>query len=532
MWRSIALLALLGILAPPAWAQIPPGINEACDDTVDVDRFRYYRQLSLDLRGRVPSADELQTVADAEQIDEATIDAMLDGPEFETLVRRHHMDLLWPSTEFLDVINVAVNFLLPAQGYDAVGDPNRLWVIFVGFFQRGGLVPCKDEPAEYDDNGDLVFEAMPDGTQREGWVMVAPYWAPDTEVKVCAAEASLVPAATNGAACDTWQGMTTGTCGCGPALERCAGIPVVLDITAALREQLLLMITRPILGDRPYTELLTTQTEPINGPLVHYYRTLAPLVVDPAIMVPPVAPEDLPDVPYTDATWYDRQRTAPVHSGVLTSMSYLLRFQTDRSRANRFYDAFFCSAFVAPPTGLPSPADPCSQEPNLRERCGCKDCHITLEPAAAAWGRFANAGTLYLDPEVYPAYLPRCAACAQNPDIACDDFCNRFYVSEIGHPKQVPFAGVLKPFEFKTEDEIARMEAGPSRLVQDGLDNHRLPTCVSQRLFERLYKRTPTATERRDHLSRFTAAFEASDYNFKTLVKTMVTDAAYRRMVR
>lgn len=529
MRALLAALVLMGLFAPSAWAQ---DAAEACDDTVEVDRFRYYRQLSLDLQGRVPNLSELEALREVASVDEGMVDAMLAGPEFRTLVRRHHQDLLWPSTEILDIVNAAFNLLLPAQGYDEVGDPSRLFILYVGFYARGGLVPCKDEPAEWDDEGNLVFESMPDGTRREGWVMVAPYWAPDTEVKVCASEAKLVPTANNGTSCDTWQGMLTGSCGCGPMLERCVGIDVLLELTQTLQEQLLLMVERPILEGRPYPELLTTDRELVNGPLVHYYRKLAPMVIDPIIQVPPVALDTLPELPYIDRSWHEVPRAADVHAGVLTSMSYLLRFQTSRSRANRFYDAFFCSAFVAPPDGLPSPADPCSQEPNLRERCGCQDCHIGLEPAAAHWGRFADAGTMFLDPTRFPSFLPRCAECARNPDQPCDGLCERFYVTEIGHPKQAPFAGVLKPLEFKTDDELRRMEAGPRALVEEGLADQRLPRCVTQKLFERLYKRTPTAQEKRDHLNRWADAFVASNYDFRSLVKAMVTDPAYRRMVR
>lgn len=524
---ALTLLALT-LLALPAAAQHAPA---ACDDVVEVSREQRYRQLSLDLNGRVPTVAELDALAADPDLD--PVDALVDSPEFSTFVRRHHRDLLWPSTEFLDVVNAAFNLLLPAQAYEgAGGDGSRLFVLFVGFYQRGGLVPCKDEPAEFDADGNLVFEDWPDGTRRDGWVMAEPYWAPGTEVKVCAAEAALNLQATTGARCDSYQGMATGTCGCGPNLTRCGDIATVQAIGASLQEQLLRMVEAPILGGRPYTDMLTTQQELVNGPLVHYYRYLAPLVIEPIIQVPPVDLAVLPDVPYTDATWREVPRAFDAHSGILTSISFLLRFQTARARANRFYHAYLCEPFIAPPNDLPSPNDPCSQEPNLRQRCGCNACHARLEPAAAWWGRFAEAGTMYLEPERFPTFLSRCAQCARDPNVVCDPICERFYVSEVGHPDEAEFAGVLKSYEWRGAEEIARVEAGPKGLVQSALDDGRLPVCVATKLFERLYHRAPTLTEQVEDLPRFRDVFVQSNYDFKALVRALVRDPGYGRLAR
>jgi hypothetical protein len=523
----VLLLAGLGLVAGTAAAQPEPA---ACDDVVDVSREQHYRQLSLDLNGRVPSVAELDALAANPDLD--PVDALVDSPEFSAFVRRHHRDLLWPSTEFLDVVNAAFNLLLPAASYESGGDGGRLFVLFVGFYQRNGLVPCKDEPAEFDADGNLIFEDWPDGTRRDGWVMAEPYWAPGTQVKICAAEAALNLQATTGAGCDTYQGMATGTCGCGPNLTRCADIGTVQTIGASLQEQLLRMVEAPILEGRPYTDMLTTQQELVNGPLVHYYRYLVPLVIEPIVQVAPVALDALPDVPYTDSAWRAVPRAYQAHSGILTSISFLLRFQTARARANRFYHAYLCEPFIAPPNDLPSPNDPCSQEPNLSERCGCNACHARLEPAAAWWGRFAEAGTMYLEPERFPTFLSRCATCARDPNVVCDPICERFYVSEIGHPDQAEFAGVLKSYEWRGADDIARVEAGPKGLVQAALDDGRLPICVATKLFERLYHRSPTVTEQVEVLPGFRDAFVQSNYDFKTLVRAMVRDPGYGRLAR
>ena len=523
----VAMLVAPLVVAGRAAAQDAP-----CDDAVRVDRFRYLRQLSLDLLGRAPTQPELEALVPETDVDAAQVDAMLESPEFSTFVRRHHRDLLWPTTDAIEVVNAAVALLLPAAFYEYEGNADRLFLLFTGLYTRGGLVPCKDEPAEWDERDTLIFETMPDGTRREGYVMVEPYWAPGTQVKVCALEARINPMSDAGLDCGTAQGMTSGGCGCGPNLEHCASLPVVQDIAASLQEQLLRMVEAPINERRPYHEMLTEDTEELDGPLTHYYRYLAPMAVDPIVLVPPVALDALPDLPYTDDSWHRVPRAHDRHSGLLTSLSYLLRFQTDRARANRFYNAFLCQPFVAPPNGLPSPNDACSQQPNLRERCGCNYCHARLEPAAAYWGRFANAGSLFLDPEQFPPYQARCAACARNPDATCDFICQRFYVSEIGHPDEAPFAGVLKSYEWRGEDEVARVEGGPRGLVQASVESGQLGQCVTRKAFERLYHRPMSEVEQAADLPRFTAAFVDSGYDFKALVRTLVTDPAYRRMAR
>ena len=75
---------------------------EVCDDVVEVDPHRLLRQLTLDLLGRVPTVEELEALG--ETVTEADVDRLLDSSEFSNFVRRHHKDLLWPSTEALDVV--------------------------------------------------------------------------------------------------------------------------------------------------------------------------------------------------------------------------------------------------------------------------------------------------------------------------------------------------------------------------------------------------------------------------------------------
>ncbi|MEZ4464964.1 MAG: hypothetical protein R3F43_10810 [bacterium] len=152
----------------------------------------------------------------------------------------------------------AVALFLPASFYEGTGDGQRLFHIFVGFYERGGLVPCKDEPAEWDADGELVFEDFPDGTRREGWVWVEPYWAPGTQVKVCALEARTNELSAGGRrGHGRWHVL--GYLRLRPGPEHCAASEVV-EMVGALQEQLLRMAEAPILAGRPYPDMLLATT--------------------------------------------------------------------------------------------------------------------------------------------------------------------------------------------------------------------------------------------------------------------------------
>ena len=126
----------------------------------------------------------------------------------------------------------------------------------------------------------------------------------------------------------------------------------------------------------------------------------------------------------------------------------------------------------------------------------------------------------------------RCAACAENPERECGFICDRFYVTDIGHPKEAQYAGVLKAYEWRTREQIARMELGPKALVEDAITDGRLASCSTVQLFRRLYKREPTEAEVNGELLELSRAFQAGGFNFKSLVKSLVQSPGYRRLVR
>ena len=71
---------------------------------ITVEPTRYLRQLSLDLRGRPPSFDELAAVAREGSVSDATIDAMLHSDDFVRQVGEWHKPLLWPNVDKFDLV--------------------------------------------------------------------------------------------------------------------------------------------------------------------------------------------------------------------------------------------------------------------------------------------------------------------------------------------------------------------------------------------------------------------------------------------
>ena len=125
----------------------------------------------------------------------------------------------------------------------------------------------------------------------------------------------------------------------------------------------------------------------------------------------PVAIEDLPDIPFTESAYI----AAPLkdhHDGILTAPGWLLRHQTNRGRANRFYGAFLCAEFLPTETALEGDDPSVLPSPDLQRRSGCLDCHARLEPWAAYWGRWREAGARYHSDEDIPAFSEECSVCA------------------------------------------------------------------------------------------------------------------------
>lgn len=510
---------LLGVV----WAccATTPALAQVCEETNPTQAaLHYLRRLSLDLRGRLPNVTELESVVTNGALDPAIIDEMLASEDFVGQLRRHHRDLLWSNVSDVRLTSNAWNL------GGARGSNRPLYVSGRSIRYRGAGGGCLDQPATFDAEGNI--ETVPDeldsSIQREGFVLVRPYWDPTTEVKVCAFDAQTAETWVDGRGrtveCATSAGGEG--CGCGPGLRWCGNNQAGVNdrITASMNEQLLRYIDDVIRADRPYTEVILGRSLELNGPLAHWLRYQAP-TQGFQLLAGPAQNFAVPELDFSDATWVGLER-GQRHAGILSMPGYLLKFQSDRGRANRFYNAFLCQHFETT-EAIPSASDPCHQQPDLTQRCGCKGCHQAVEPAAAYWGRWAEAGVLPLEEADFPRHNPACANTdARNP------LCRSLYFTQadVTHPEiEGPWVGQLRAYVFADAAREANIAAGPEGIARAAVDSGRYAACTVQRMWQLLVAREPTVAEEAT-LASLTTNFSA-DYRLRALIKAIVTRPEY-----
>ena len=559
MRNTLLVAALAASLAAPSAASA----QDVCEDVSrPLSGQRLLRRISLDLRDSVPTGLEIEAQRGEDAVGEDVLERYLGSEDFVGVMRRYHEALLWPNIDQIQIVP-DTHMLYPLEL--TPGDPiyvSPVRSVFVRAVGDGNIfVPCKDEPAEFDAQGNVILEPVLVGTTTvswvDGYVEVEPYWAPGTTVKVCAldalpntagalcpgpvsrypflesicaqfdgyAQAVQAPFRNTEVACDSPLAILAPECACGPNLRHCMTPETNQQIRRSLLDQMLRVVDHTIAEDRPYREVLSTKTVEFNGPVVHYLRYMSGLSFDISGGLDATAPP--PELIYAQVdTWVPVARTGR-HSGVLTTPGYLLKHQSARQRAHRFYNAFECSSFI-PAGPLPSPFEPCSQHEDLTQRCGCDACHKTLEPMAAHWGRFSEYGFTHLDEARYPTRAG--ASCTPPLSSVLQLFqCFRYYeLDPVG--EEVPYQGMLNAYVFRGPEDVENIEAGPGRLVQDSLQSGRFASCTVRRLWTHLMRREPTLDESAEVLPDLSAVFEASDHDLKALVKTIVSHPAYRRM--
>jgi hypothetical protein len=263
--------------------------------------------------------------------------------------------------------------------------------------------------------------------------------------------------------------------------------------------------------------------------MVHFLRHQAG--VPAGVRLTPLAMDldRMPDLEYARdySTWVEYEVAAD-HAGILTSPAFLLRFQTNRARANRFFESFLCQPFSPPLGGLP-PTDPTIiPNPNLQKRDGCKYCHALLEPAAAHWGRWTERGAGFLAPEAFPAMREDCRACGTSGQL-CSRECRLYYITNTFTSAEDPYIGMLTSYQFLREDHQANVEGGPKLLVAGTIVDDRFPRCTARRALEGLFGRELSAAEE-EALPEAARAFVASKYDYRALITSIVKSPVYRRV--
>ena len=520
--RSLAALAWTVALALPATATAQLNNEDlVCPDAApELGATEHLRALSLALRGEIPTMDEYAAVDATGEVPEALVDEWLASEAFADQVVRHHRSLLWNNVTNINLMSASFSM---RRDYPAL----TYWRTNTAIRYRGAQMGCLDEPATFDGDGVIQTTTVGDA-EVEGWVSVAPYWAPETDIKVCAFDAQEALYGSSGVYCGTNAGRDDASCGCGPELRWCRYGASHTPVTEALGTDVDLRVAAMILDDAPYTDLFTSQRSFVNGPLVHYLKHQTEVFANIRFDPLPIEAMALPDLEWSDVeTWVEVPLDA-AHAGVLTSPSYLLRFQTNRARANRFYDAFLCQPFNAPSGGIAISSDGGLPHPDLQERAGCKYCHALLEPAASHWGRWAPGGAGYLDPFEFPREREDCTHCALY-GTQCTETCNRFYLTSSLSLEEDAFLGQLEAYVFRREEHEQNVEAGPELLVNKTVVDGRLPRCVATRAAGWLLGRDPHEDEAA-WIEELAEDFVMSGYSYRALVKRVVTHETYRRM--
>ncbi len=483
----------------------------------------WLRALSLDLRGVIPSPEEYAALDEDGEVPAELIEAWMDTEDFSAQVVRHHRSLLWPNIS---------DIRLMSNRQRLITDGDIYYRYLVAPSYRGGPVSCGDFEAQWDADGELILSVDADGYTQEGWVWVEPYWDPENPIKVCAFEAQEDAVSPWGTRCDTYDGRYDPYCGCGPNLAWCdtadlghngdvENPPVASAIAGDVEHRVAWIIDE----DLSYLELLTGSTIFVNGPLVHFYKYQTELPAHIRFNEVPVDPDLLPDLAFTDEDTWVPVELGPEQAGILTSTLYLMKFQTRRARANRFFNAFLCQPFQPPDGGIEG-LDDAEATLDLTERPGCQYCHAILEPAGAHWARWGEYGAGWLDPEEFPEFSEACAWCAESGG-DCSESCETYYLLDPLSSEEDPYIGMLKSYEFLEDRHIVNAEEGPDLLVAQTVVDGRLPRCVAQRTAEWLLGRDVEDYES-EWIDELAGTFTASDYRYRALVRAIVTSDNYR----
>lgn len=523
---AAALVSALALASSaPATAQAPANPDQTCPAPEPTqDKWKQLRALSLELRGHPPSAAEYEALDEHDAVPEAWLEEWTQQEAFADRVVRWHRGLFWNNISNENLINPNMR-LRRAYG-------NRVYWRGggVAVTLRGGNVPCLNQRASFDDDGAPVLTEDGQGRMREGWVEVQPYWNPEATVRVCAFDANPAMLSASGTPCGQRETMRDSSCGCGPNLRWCGTGQTNRTVLESMGEQLDSLVRDMVLQSRSYASLFEEQRARVNGPLAHYWRHQtqvgAVLRNEPA----PMPARALPELGFDREDKWVEADLGEHMAGALTMPAFLLKFQTNRARANQFYTKFLCQPFQPPAGGITTDEEAGRTEPDLQKRAGCKYCHGQLEPAASHWGRWRERSAGYLAPEDFPAFRAECAECART-GTQCSRQCRQHYVVEGTQDESIqPYAGYLDAYLWRAPKHEPNVERGPALLASKGFASGQLTECVARRSAERLLGRELTGAEEDELLPELVRRFASSEYRYADLILAIVTSDVYRRV--
>jgi hypothetical protein len=526
------LVATLGFASGVVHAELPNEDLMCRPDEPRMDKFAYLRALSLDVRGDVPTSEEYADLAtNHADVPETLIENWLSSEAFVNRAVRAHRSLLWNNLESVRLGNYRQNMRrIRATNGEYVYYRDRQAAVY----RHNNRPPCDvDRQVEYDSSGliitrpkQFVRAGETYSADVEGYIEISPYWAPQTTIRVCAFDAQTPEVSSSGIECSTNAGFNDTGCGCGPNLVYC-NYANQYGARDAFAKEVEYRIADVIRENRPYTDLFTSRRAYVNGPMIHFYKYHVGFTSGTSLDPVALDISTLPDIPYTDYNYYPIELPAE-HAGILTSPSFLLRFQTNRARANRFFDAFLCSPPSPPSGGLPAQDPNARIEPDLQLRDGCKYCHALLEPAAAHWGRWTERGSGFLPENTFPSTRADCEECGRTGQ-ACSNECRLFYVTQAYSPEEEAYIGMLNAYQWMKPNHQQNVELGPKFLVLTSIVDARFPNCTSKRALEAMLGREVNASELL-WAKELSKDFLNSGYRYRDLVKAIVTSDLYRRI--
>jgi len=287
-------------------------------------------------------------------------------------------------------------------------------------------------------------------------------------------------------------------------------------------------LVRSVISEhRPYTDLFTAKSIAVNGPMVFFFKYQSQLT-QPLRVDPPMDVSKLPNLAWSEVDKWVEVPVGKQHAGLMTHPAFLLRFQTNRARANRFYNTFLCQPFQAPEDGIDVSAVAVVSEPDLQKRAGCKYCHGLLEPVAAYWGRWTESGSTFLPKDVYPPFDVNCETCALT-GLLCSQTCKQDYKIKAYAEAEKPFLGMLYAYVFRRAEHVHHVENGPRLMALSAIADNRLPRCLASRTAGWLFGRSLNKAEKiwTDGLA---TEWVQGGYSFHQLVGAIVTSDTYGRV--
>jgi hypothetical protein len=551
-----------------------------CTKSQEISITQQLRRLSLDLRNRLPSYEEYLSVVGKDVIPAELIANWLTSNEYKTAMRRFHETLLWPNPAGAALLDQETRIRTTVLHADGGPDITVYHVASAGRKQtwRGDAdtICGAWEQIEFDGTTPIpkpvviTKNGQPKTVQQDGYVTIYPYWDPEKPIKVCAFDAQVtesVMTETQGfnpleQSCNDRRAFQIPECGCGPNLNYCFGPNVQGLIWADMREQFGKLVDNVTSGELDYTQLLLNPRIHMNSRLTFWKKYLAHMTTfNKTYNAYSPGDPDLPDEPdYVDnalnpgSTWTIETRTG-LHSGILTLPAYMLRFQTDRGRANRFRTVFTNQYFIPPEQPESANETGCTEDTDdLTQKCTCRYCHQVLEPLAAHFGRFVEAGSVML-PDNVQDYRAQCDGTQYGIGMPygnkpVPNGCNQFYVTD----KSAKNPGWLLIYQFAylesadpphdntgLDDPVHRAigtnaATGPAALANSIISSEQFAASTVRNLFQYLMGREmildPGANnDEIDLLKVLTRAFiDDYSYHFPSLVKRLVALDQYKRV--